>query len=301
MARKTVTTALTLALSLSFAASVATAAHADPPKATKARAGASTEAPGAVKESPTRAKWGWHDLYVPAWFRPEGGTFDVIVHWHGGPFLQEENLERARLNAVVVSINMGVGSGPYTDAYAHPRVFEKLLEDIQVQMDRTGRAPGARLGRVALSAWSAGFGAVGAILAHPGLDRRIDAVLLADGFHTSYLGNGQIHEKGLERYASFAQKAMRGEKLFVMTHSAIGTSGYPSTTETTGALLRMLGLSRSPAPPEAGPRGMRESSCVHQGSFHVRAYEGTDEKAHIDHVKGTYATELPYLKARWSR
>ena len=191
-----------------------------------------------VRAEASRVKFGHADLYVPTFFQPVAGTYDLVVHFHGIPSLQEDNFERAHVNAIVVSVNLGLASDAYSGAFRAPGSFDVLLQQAQRALDQTGRAPGATLGRIALSAWSAGFASVGAILKQPGVADRIDAVLLADGPHTMYDAPHHIYEPGMEKWVRFAESAMRGEKLFALTHSSIQTLGYPSTTETIGELLR---------------------------------------------------------------
>ena len=255
---------------------------------------------GHILDEASRVKFGHADLYVPTFFRPVAGTYDLVVHFHGIPVLQEENFERAHLNAIVVSVNLGTASDAYSNAFRAPGSFDALLEQTQRALDRTGRAPGATLGRIALSAWSAGFASVGAILKQPGVADRVDAVLLADGPHTMYDAPHHIYEPGMEKWVHFAESAMRGEKLFALTHSSIQTIGYPSTTETIGELLRETSVDKVPTQ-TVGPRGMRAIYESHRGSFHVAGYEGQTKEDHIDHIKGMSETLLPYLRDRWSR
>jgi hypothetical protein len=249
--------------------------------------------------SPARVHFGWCDLYVPTFFRPVNGTYDLIVHFHGIPELQEHNVDRTRINAVVVSVNMGISSGVYANAFASAAMLDALLTDTQRALDKTGRAPGARLGRLALSAWSAGFAAVGSLLKFPSVADRVDAVLLADGLHANYLGDHSVNPAALASFVRFADQAKRGEKLFALTHSSVPTSGYPSTTETVGELLRLTEMRRTPTAAPA-PRGMRPIYDSHQGQFHVEGFEGTTAKDHIDQIKGMDETLLPFLLARWT-
>src|ERR1700722_3360347 len=246
----------------------------------------------------SRVKFGHADMYVPTFFHPVAGTYDLVVHFHGIPSLQEDNFERAHVNAIVVSVNLGLASDAYSGAFRAPGSFDVLLQQTQRALDQTGRAPGAQLGRIALSAWSAGFASVGAILKQPGVAERVDAVLLADGPHTMYDGPHHIYEPGMEKWVRFAEAAMRGDKLFALTHSSIQTLGYPSTTETIGELLRETSVDKVPTP-ATGPRGMREIYESHRGSFHVAGFEGQTAKDHIDHIKGMGETMLPYLRQRW--
>jgi hypothetical protein len=289
-------------LALLGALGIATGASAD---STSARAVAAQQAvvhvgaTAAISGEPSREKFGHADLYVPTFFRPAASTYDLVVHFHGIPSLQEDNFERAGINAVVVSINLGLASDAYSGAYRAPGSFDALLDQIQRAMDRTGRAPGARLGRIALSAWSAGFAAVGAILKQPGVPERVDAVLLADGPHAAYIAPHQVYQAGIEKWVRFAESAMRGDKLFALTHSSIQTTGYPSTTETIGEVLKATNVEKV-LTPAIGPRGMHEIYESHRGDFHVEGFEGQTAKDHIDHIKGMSETLLPYLHDRWS-
>jgi hypothetical protein len=252
-----------------------------------------------ARREASRVKFGHADLYVPTFFHPVGGTYDLVVHFHGIPSLQEDNFERAHVNSIVVSVNLGLASDAYSDAFRAPGSFDLLLRQTQRALDQTARAPGATLGRIALSAWSAGFASVGAILQQPGVAERVDAVLLADGPHTMYDATHHVYQAGMEKWVRLAQSAMRGETLFALTHSSIQTVGYPSTTETIGELLRETSVDKVPTQ-VAGPRGMRAIYESHRGSFHVAGFEGQTAKDHIDHVKRMSETLLPYLRERWS-
>jgi hypothetical protein len=258
-----------------------------------------TTAARELTEQPARVKFGTADLYVPTFFEAKDGMYDLVVHFHGIPSLQEDNFERAHVNAIVVSVNLGIASDAYSNAYRAPGSFDNLLAQTQRALDKTGRAPGAHLGRIALEAWSAGFASVGAILKQPGVADRVDAVLLADGPHAMYASAHEIYEPCIEKWVKFAQAAQKGDKLFALTHSSIQTEGYPSTTETIGAILRLSSVDKV-AKQAVGPRGMREIYESHRGSFHVEGFEGQTAKDHIDHIKGMSETLLPYLRERWS-
>ena len=249
-----------------------------------------------------RAHFGHADLYIPTFFHASSGTYDVVVHFHGMHEAQDTNVERTHLNAVVVSVNLGMGSGPYEDAFRDPAALTRILNAVDSHVGKSGRAPGARLGRVALSAWSAGYGAVSALLRDPATVRRIDAVLLADGLHASYSDEKKrvVSDAPLAKYAKIAEAAFHGEKLFAMTHSSIPTYGYPSSSETIGELLKLT-LTPKAVNATIGPRNMRQIYESHRGDFHVKGFEGQGIKDHIDHIWGMNETLLPYLKERWSR
>jgi hypothetical protein len=83
--------------------------------------------------------------------------------------------------------------------FGPPSAFDALLASTQHALDNTRRAPSGHLGRIALSAWSAGFAAVGALFRQPTLAARIDAVLLADGPHANYMASRQVNDRALEK------------------------------------------------------------------------------------------------------
>jgi hypothetical protein len=251
---------------------------------------------------PFRAHFGKSDLYVPTFFQPVDGQYDLIIHFHGMSSVQESNIEKARLNAVIVSSTLGFGSGPYEDAYKDPGAFSRLIATSQWAMGRSGRANGARLGRIALSSWSAGYGAVAAILRQPANVNRLDALLMAEGPHSNYLDKKHEHvdDAPLAKYLRIAKAAQAGDKLFVMTHSGIHTDDYPSTTETIGELLELASMNRVPTG-TVGPRGMQQIYESDSGDFHVKGYEGDGVKDHVDHIRAMDVTMYPYLKRRWAR
>lgn len=174
------------------------------------------------------------ELYLPTWFSAPNGAYDLIVHFHGIGKLQEGNLDRSQINAAVVSINLGVGTDQYANAFRDPQSFPKLLAEAQEEIEKSGRAPQARVRRIALTAWSAGFISVAKIMSDPANAEKIGAVLLADGFFTSFsnVKKRVISTASLERFVTRAEAAGKNEKLFATTHAAIPTADYPSVEET---------------------------------------------------------------------
>src|SRR5205807_923590 len=142
--------------------------------------------------------------------------------------------------------------GVYDRAFADPAVFDSLLTAVTREVSAAVARP-ERVGRVTLVGFSAGHGAVRAILRDPRHFARVDAVLLLDGMHTSYVpertvlaAGGVLDTTNLAAFADFARAAVRGEKRFVVTHSEIFPGTFASTTETADWLLRVLGLRRTP-------------------------------------------------------
>jgi hypothetical protein len=241
------------------------------------------------------------ELYVPAWFGPREGGYDLIVHFHGLGTLQERNLERIHINAAVVSINLGASTDVYANAFREPRAFERLLDETQTELEKSDRARGARIRRIALSAWSAGFASIAKIVSDTTTDPRVDAILIADGFFTSFrnIQRRTINTASLSKFVTLAEVAARDQKLFVITHTTIPTVDYASTQETATALLQLTSSTKAHSNAE-GPADMRETYAVDRGAFHVRGFEGVTAKDHIRQITAMGETMYPYLFARWN-
>jgi hypothetical protein len=187
-------------------------------------------------------------LMLPPAFSSADGRYDLLLHLHGNTDLVEESVAFSGLNAVLVIMNLGTGSGPYEDRFANPGVLPEIIDRAQALMEKRGLVH-PTLRRLALSGWSAGYGGVLKVLEQPALAARVDAVLLMDGIHVGY--QPESHELLLDRLAPFtrfAKEAVEGRRLFSITHTHIVPMGnYAGTRETTDALLRLVGVAREPA------------------------------------------------------
>lgn len=256
-------------------------------------------------------------LHAPRSFESEDGTFDLVVHFHGNTELVEESVAQARINALVHIVNVGLGSGPYEDKYSVPAVFEEGLHHIEERAVLMG-LKNAKLRRLALISWSAGYGALAYILKDKAHREQIDAVLLLDSLHLGWVdeGKGEVNQAALEPFAQFAKEAMAGRKLMVVTHSAVQTHGYASTTQSANALLALLELERTQvdagaSPPavefdaalRAVPKSTRKlleaRSEVRKGLFSLLGYSGETTEDHMAHLVQMSVTVLPALRERW--
>ena len=126
----------------------------------------------------------------------------------------------------------------------------------------------------------------------PSLYARVDRVLLIDGIHTGYLGDGPGKGPGLESvvdpepldaFLQLARDAAAGRKRFTITHSEIFPGTYASTTECTDWLLGQLGLRRR-AVLAWGPMGLRQLSDARAGRFHLMGFAGNTAPDHVDQL-----------------
>lgn len=212
---------------------------------------------------------------------------DLIVTFLGGDFIPQQAVAALGRPAVSAVVNLGAGSGVYDRGFSDPAAFDSLLAGVTREVfAATGRAP--RIGRLTLAAFSAGHGAVRAILRDPSHFARVDAILLLDGMHTSYVPEGKglaaggtLDSTNLVGFANFARAAMRGDKRFLITHSEIFPGTFASTTESADWVIQAVGLHRTPVL-RWGPRGMQQLSEVHTGRFEVLGFAGNAGPDHVD-------------------
>jgi hypothetical protein len=228
------------------------------------------------------------EVWVPDRARSRD-AFDVVIHFHGASWLPHQAVASLGSRTVAVALTLGAGSGIYDRSFSDPMVFDTLLATVAREVSTVTGRP-SRIARVTLVGFSAGHGAVRAILRDPGHLARVDAVLLLDGMHTSYVPEGQVLAAGgtldtmnLLSLTAFARAAARGEKRMLIAHSEIFPGTYASTTETADWTVAAVGLRRTPVL-RWGPRGMQQLSEVHAGRFRVLGFAGTTAPDHIDQL-----------------
>jgi hypothetical protein len=237
------------------------------------------------------------EILVPAEARTRD-VLDLVIHFHGAAWLPQQAVAQLDDHPVAAVVNLGAGSGVYDRAFADPVVFDSLLAGVTRQVAAATERP-VRVRRVTLVGFSAGHGAVRAILREPRHFATVDAVLLLDGMHTAYVpartilaDGGTLDTTNLVALANFARAAVRGEKRFLVTHSEIFPGTFASTTETADWLLRALDLRRT-AVLQWGPRGMQQLSEVNAGRFELLGFAGNSAPDHVDHLHA-----MPELLAR---
>ncbi|MGV3709362.1 MAG: hypothetical protein ACO1Q7_11015 [Gemmatimonas sp.] len=225
-------------------------------------------------------------VYIPQKTRASS-PINVIMHFHGDSSIANIAVDELGKNSVAVSMTLGAGSGVYDRTYSNAAEYDSLMASVRRALETEFAKP-VTIGNVTLSGFSAGHGAIRAILRSPAHFADIDAVLLLDGMHTSYVpegiavaNGGVLDSTNLMALTAFARAAMRGEKRFLVTHSEIFPGTFASTTETADYIIRALGLKRTPVL-RWGPMGMQQLSRVKAGHFEIQGYAGNAGPDHID-------------------
>lgn len=210
----------------------------------------------------------------------------LVIHFHGVPWLMEYHIAKNFPKAALITVNLGSGSRVYGEPFARAEAFQELIDDARTSLD-------AKKGwsSITLVGFSAGYGAVRAILRHDHNFGLVTNVLLLDGIHASYVPEGKrladggvIKADDLDSYLKLAREAMAGNKRFLISHSEIFPGTYASTTECVDYLLTTLGLKRK-AKLKNGPVGMQQVSEVNAKGFHVRGYAGNTGEDHGDQLQ----------------
>lgn len=227
--------------------------------------------------------------------------YDVIMHFHGYPSAKKVLATTAR-GVVLAGFDLGNGSGPYADQLGPPQVFARLKDAIASALRAHSGDPRAHIRHLAISAWSAGYGAINSIL--KSADDGIDAVILLDGLHTGFV-NGKKHDDDpasvepapIFPVVRYAERALRGEKIFYFSHSHVETDNYVSTTRVAGMLVARLGVTPIAAAPTDDPLGL--VSYVDDKGFHLRDARGANEKAHCDQLRNLTEVVRDILEPAW--
>ena len=214
--------------------------------------------------------------------------FDVVVHFHGGEAVRKTFVQVVS-GVVFVAVDLGLGSGAYSRGFGDPGRWPRFKAEIGRALREHTGDDRAHIRHLALTSWSAGYGAVNQILKQHG-DRGIDAVVLLDSMHVGQnyawpRRDGSLQSLSAEPLRAlfdFAAKAVEGEKIFVLTHSNIVPPDYASSRQSADLLLHELKLKRSPQERRVG--FMDQLTTVDQGHFHVWGYAGRYEKAHCAHT-----------------
>ncbi|MCL2822860.1 MAG: LysM peptidoglycan-binding domain-containing protein [Polyangiaceae bacterium] len=231
----------------------------------------------------------------------QAGEFDVMIHFHGHEAIRKEWV-KVMDGAVLVGIDLGIGSGPYESAFRMPTKFRDLVKSVEARMAKKTGIGSARARKVGLSAWSAGYGAVGEILKQSYARQLVDTVILLDGLHCGYVEK-ELNGAQLEAYVSFARQAAQGRKMMFVSHSSIIPPGYASTTETASYLIMQLG-GRPQMVQSRGrdPYGLDRILMFDRGEpggFHVRGFTGNDRMDHCAHIGLLRDVLEVRVKGRW--
>ncbi|MEQ8210220.1 MAG: hypothetical protein RH917_10345 [Lacipirellulaceae bacterium] len=246
---------------------------------------ATAQLPTATGRQIAMSQTAWK-LFVPDTYqhRP-ADVADLLIHFHGNPQTIWNNAEYAKLNAVVVTVNYNGLSSAYSGPFSDRELFGALLGEALDKLRSDEDFPTSLAwDRVAVSSFSAGYGAVREILKNEAYVSEIDVLLAADSLYATTAKDGTPLDSQMAGFKAFASMAQGGEKTFVFTHSQVLTHTYENTIETGDELLEHLGIAASRVKTK-GLGTLQFYRHAQSGNFQLWGARGDDGDAHLEHLR----------------
>lgn len=236
------------------------------------------------REAGTRIEVASGSLWLPPGFARETRPYALQIHFHGAPKLALEGFAKSGRgpSEVLLALHRDGFSKVYEQWLADERWLELVLARVDAEVAKL--APRPREERISLSAFSAGYAAVRALLRREPDRARIASIELADALHAGYDEQMRPLAEQMTPFVRFARDASAGKTRFVLTHSAIVPPGYASVAECADALIAALGLRRVADARDEG-EGLQRISRATQGGFEVLGYAGDQAADHVRHFR----------------
>jgi hypothetical protein len=219
------------------------------------------------------------------------GQFDLVVHLHGDEPVRRE-LAQSQQRFVLYTLTLDP-SQSYAPLFSGSGLLPALVSEIEHSLSKTAGVQ-ARRRRLALSAWSAGFTGVEALLAQPEANE-LDAIILIDGLHAPR--ERTAFRAQLQPFVHYSALAAAGERLMIVTHSSIDPPDFACSTESAHYLIASLG-GKPTAVQRKDPFGLELVEYYSLGDFHVRGYAGNDKADHCAQL-ALLRTAYGALGRRW--
>ena len=221
-------------------------------------------------------------LFVPDAWKSSNAT--LTIHFHTAEwFVIQEHIRRGATHPLA-TFYLGEGSTVYRRAFEDAGRLGRVIEMVERELAFKASA-------IEVSSFSAGYGAVREIIRHSKYFERIQAIVLGDSMYAALETNGvrQPLREQIDVWVPFARAAMKGEKTFVFTYSAVPTESYASSSECARALLAALEVPERAVPmnstPAASDKNFPLLSRADARNLHVWGYGGTNAQAHMTHPR----------------
>jgi hypothetical protein len=220
------------------------------------------------------------------------------VHFHGDPQTVWNNAAYSKLDAVVVTVNLGAVSSAYQNPYAADTdLFATLLNEARTTLrNQPDFADDLNFDKLAVSSFSAGYGAVREVLKNSAYFNDIDGMVLADTVYASFTSASDHTplDSQMTGFSNFAAAATNGTKTLTLSHSLVQTYTYANTAETADDLMAWTGLTPSTYN-VTGLGGLQFYRHAQAGEFEVFGALGDDATAHSKHLQniGQFLDDLP--------
>jgi hypothetical protein len=235
-------------------------------------------------------------LFVPPNYHvPADGKINLTVHFHTVYwFILDEHLRRD-LNEPLAMFALGEGSSTYRKPFQDTDRFDRILRLIESTLrERMGPA-NAQVGRIDITSFSAGYGAVREIVKQDRYIERIRRIILSDSLYAGWDpaatqpgATSRPAAENIDPWKKFVALAACGEKTFVLTHSMVPTP-YANSAACAKALIEIVAAPIVEVKPNESAAARNQDYPIAYradlGRFHVWGYHGDDAQAHMTHVR----------------
>ncbi len=236
-------------------------------------------------------------LFVPDYcVGSTNSAVTLVLHLHGSSGAAEDMIYKPRANAILFNLHLNGLSGVYQTYFADQTKFPAITNLVLEVLRTNNIVANARMGKLVLTSFSAGYAGLREILKSPANYERTDAILLADSLYSS--SDPASRSAQMRDFLQFAADARDWRKIFLITHSSVATSGYDSTVQTADYLVS--GIDRSWIAVSATDAiGTQYRQCD-AGNLQIKGYLGdtaTDHTRHFQNMDSMMA-RLAGLMAR---
>jgi hypothetical protein len=224
-------------------------------------------------------------LFKPDYYlTPQNGQYTLVFHLHSASWAAEDQVYRSNTNAILFNIHLGALSSPYQNYFTNQSKYSTIIDTINSVLQSNQIIQNPQIKKLIMTSFSAGYAGVREILKVNSYYNQIDALNLADGLHASSHMPSMITQ--MLDFVRFAENARNKQKIMLLTHSSIPTSGYQSTTQTANYLINEIGTVRITfsANDEIGTQYSRADT----GYFHLKGYLGDTANDHLKHLYGMH-------------
>jgi hypothetical protein len=261
------------------------------------RGPALAQVPTATGTSYDLSNTAWKMFIPSTYIQRPGNIADVLVHFHGDPQTFWNNAKYANLNAIIVTVNYSGLSSAYSTPFSNQALFGQVVAEAQQKFRDVRGNQSLTWDKLAVSSFSAGYGAVREILKSSTYRNDIDVLGAFDSLYATTAPDSTPLDSQMVDYKTFAALAKAGSKTFLYSHSKVPTGTYEETRECGDELMQYLGITASPYNVD-GLGALDFYRHVRSGNFELWGANGTDGDSHLEHLRysGEFLEEMPIAK-----
>ena len=155
-------------------------------------------------------------LFLPEGWREVSGR--LAIHFHTSPEFALGEHRRAGYRFPLVSVMLGSGSARYRAPFLDGTLFPHLIAGVEEQLRRHG-VPGAKVGEIDVSSFSAGYGAVRELVGQPLGRQLIRRIVLSDSLYAGLTTGADgkeprvVQADQIDCWVPFAREAVAGRSV----------------------------------------------------------------------------------------